>query len=113
MPECTTCGSHVTHEYVRVFGDNENSIDSCRNCRASTPEPDATDEEHEQLVRLEDREETGDREETEPDAAEAEGRDPSADPAEASGPSDDGDGVAEEQPGGRFGLGRLRSLFDQ
>lgn len=116
MPECTTCGTHVTHEYVRVFGDNENSVNSCRNCQASAPESDAEDKEHDRVVHLEevlgDQDDTGDEEETEPDATEVGERGPPADPVETTEASDDsGDKIAEEQTEGRFGLGRLRSLF--
>lgn len=35
MPQCTTCGSHLTKDYLRVFGDNEDGVDSCVHCTAS------------------------------------------------------------------------------
>jgi hypothetical protein len=43
MAECNHCESFVTDDYARVFGDNENRVDDCRNCptlRSSTEEPD-------------------------------------------------------------------------
>ena len=43
MAECNHCGSFVTDAYARVFGDNENRVDDCRNCptvRGSRDEPD-------------------------------------------------------------------------
>lgn len=103
MPECTTCGNHVTHEYVRVFGDNENSVDSCRNCRSSTRGRDADGGEADQVVHLEDIREdetvTGNDTRDGPNAAEH-------DTSEGGDDADDG-------AGDRFGLGRLRSLFDR
>ena len=32
MPACTACGSHLTTDYVRVFGDNDGTIDACPHC---------------------------------------------------------------------------------
>jgi hypothetical protein len=42
MAECDHCGSFVTDDYARVFGDNENRVDDCRNCptvRSTSEEP--------------------------------------------------------------------------
>ncbi|WP_432765139.1 DUF7563 family protein [Halobaculum marinum] len=32
MPECVTCGSHVTEQFARVFGDNRNVVHRCIAC---------------------------------------------------------------------------------
>jgi hypothetical protein len=32
MPACTACGNHLTTDYVRVFGDNDGTIDACPHC---------------------------------------------------------------------------------
>ncbi|WP_443984576.1 DUF7563 family protein [Halorientalis marina] len=32
MPECTTCGGHVSDGFVRVFGDGEGTVHACPNC---------------------------------------------------------------------------------
>ena len=32
MPECLTCGSHVTEQFARVFGDNRNTVRRCIEC---------------------------------------------------------------------------------
>lgn len=32
MPHCDNCGSFVTREYVRVFGSNDGTLDSCYEC---------------------------------------------------------------------------------
>lgn len=33
MPECRNCGSHVTEDYVRVFGkDGADTVDVCPEC---------------------------------------------------------------------------------
>lgn len=31
--ECLSCGAHVTPRFARVFGDNEDEIHGCPNCR--------------------------------------------------------------------------------
>ncbi len=33
MASCDRCGGYVSHDYVRVFGDNRNRIDACPDCR--------------------------------------------------------------------------------
>lgn len=117
MPECTTCGGHVTHEYVRVFGDNEDSIDSCRNCRASSREQDDEDVESDEVVYLEDVLGDEARQNQQSDA-EAEA-DRERDTATTGGGvatterGDPDDSPAESGSGGRFGLSRIRSLFAQ
>lgn len=35
MPECSTCKSYLTADYIRVFGDNDGEIDSCPNCSST------------------------------------------------------------------------------
>jgi len=32
MPECVTCGSHVTEQFARVFGDNSDVVRRCIEC---------------------------------------------------------------------------------
>ena len=32
MPECNSCGTFVTPQFVRVFGDNESEVFGCPNC---------------------------------------------------------------------------------
>lgn len=32
MPECVTCGNHVTEQFARVFGDNRNVVRRCIGC---------------------------------------------------------------------------------
>ena len=32
MTECAHCGSFVTQTFVRVFGDNEDTVHRCPNC---------------------------------------------------------------------------------
>lgn len=32
MPTCRNCGSHVTDQFARVFGDNEDTVHSCMGC---------------------------------------------------------------------------------
>lgn len=32
MRECLNCGSMVTGQFARVFGDNENELYACPNC---------------------------------------------------------------------------------
>jgi len=32
MPECQNCGSYVTRNFQRVFGDNQNNVQSCMDC---------------------------------------------------------------------------------
>ena len=33
MSKCMSCGGFVTDNYARVFGDNEDNVFDCRNCR--------------------------------------------------------------------------------
>lgn len=35
MTSCDRCGGYVSPDYVRVFGDNQNRIDSCPECRTN------------------------------------------------------------------------------
>lgn len=32
MPRCRNCDSHVTEQFARVFGDNEDSVHYCIDC---------------------------------------------------------------------------------
>lgn len=32
MPECVTCGNHVTEQFARVFGDNRDVVRHCIAC---------------------------------------------------------------------------------
>lgn len=32
MPECRNCGSHVTVQFARVFGDNADTVHNCMEC---------------------------------------------------------------------------------
>jgi len=32
MPRCTNCRSHVTVQFARVFGDNEDVVHECIDC---------------------------------------------------------------------------------
>lgn len=36
MPVCNDCGSQVTYNYARVFGDNENEVHGCLHCQSLT-----------------------------------------------------------------------------
>ena len=31
-PRCQNCGGHVTPQFVRVFGDNDDTVHACPNC---------------------------------------------------------------------------------
>jgi len=35
MPNCNSCGGHVTKQFVRVFGNNEDEVYGCGNCMAT------------------------------------------------------------------------------
>lgn len=32
MAECSNCGSHVTEQYVKIFGDRNDEVDTCLHC---------------------------------------------------------------------------------
>jgi hypothetical protein len=32
MPRCKNCGAHVTTQFARVFGDNEDTVHHCIGC---------------------------------------------------------------------------------
>lgn len=32
MPECPNCGHHLTNDYLRVFGDNNDDVVICMHC---------------------------------------------------------------------------------
>jgi hypothetical protein len=41
MKRCRNCGSTVTEDYARVFGDNDNRVHSCGNCEQNSRGVDA------------------------------------------------------------------------
>ena len=45
MARCNRCDSYVSRDYVRVFGDNKNSIESCPDCRSGW---DSGEQQHEE-----------------------------------------------------------------
>jgi hypothetical protein len=36
MPDCETCGGHVTERFQAVFGDNEGAVYACYECATHT-----------------------------------------------------------------------------
>jgi len=44
MKSCQGCGSPVTDDYARVFGDNDNQVSSCPDCGMTYRGPRATPE---------------------------------------------------------------------
>jgi hypothetical protein len=32
MPECESCGAHISEKYARVCGDNDDRVSACPNC---------------------------------------------------------------------------------
>ena len=32
MPQCRNCGSHVTVQFAKVFGDNQDTVHNCMSC---------------------------------------------------------------------------------
>lgn len=32
MPTCNNCGSYISKDFIRVFGDNDGTINRCLNC---------------------------------------------------------------------------------
>lgn len=36
MPACRNCGAHVTDQFARVFGDNEDIVHTCMGCGANS-----------------------------------------------------------------------------
>lgn len=47
MPECVTCGNHVTEQFARVFGDNHNTVHRCIACsRAADLDESPTGDDH-------------------------------------------------------------------
>lgn len=32
MPHCSNCDSHVTEQFARVFGDNQDQVHTCMGC---------------------------------------------------------------------------------
>jgi translation initiation factor 1 (eIF-1/SUI1) len=35
MPTCDNCGGHVSDQFVRVFGDENDAVHACLNCAAN------------------------------------------------------------------------------
>lgn len=35
MPECVTCGTHVSRQFARVFADEDDEIYACLGCTAN------------------------------------------------------------------------------
>lgn len=68
MATCYGCGGFVTDDYARVFGDNDDKVDDCRNCSKRRIESDDEDETEKRTVLLSDIEgrETPAEPETEP-----------------------------------------------
>lgn len=49
MPTCRTCGTHVTVQFARVFGDNEDTVHTCMGCGTTSmlgSRPNATARSH-------------------------------------------------------------------
>jgi hypothetical protein len=36
MPDCLNCGRFVTHEFARVFGDEQHRVSGCPDCTVGT-----------------------------------------------------------------------------
>lgn len=45
MPECATCGNHVTEQFARVFGDNRNHVRRCISCSRAADLDESPDDE--------------------------------------------------------------------
>ena len=43
MPTCNNCGAHVTVQFARVFGDNNDNVDRCLACTANAELDDTSD----------------------------------------------------------------------
>ena len=43
MPVCTNCGAHVTVQFARVFGDNEDTVTKCIACTPNAELDDTSD----------------------------------------------------------------------
>jgi hypothetical protein len=46
MPECLNCGAFVTHEFARVFGDEQHRVSGCPDCTIGTELKDGGATEH-------------------------------------------------------------------
>jgi Zn-finger nucleic acid-binding protein len=46
MARCNRCDSYVSRNYVRVFGDNDDSIGSCPDCRSGWDDGSEQEKEH-------------------------------------------------------------------
>lgn len=106
MAECTYCGGFVTDDYARVFGDNENRVDDCRNCPTRRPtQEEETDDGREVLLREVDetaaREQSGSSGRAQSPTTDR-AQSPTADRAEADGEETEGD---EESDRGRIQSG--------
>lgn len=94
MAECSGCNQFVTDDYARVFGDNNDVVETCRNCRSerSTDRGKSEAEAGGERVLLRDV------------------RDTSSD--DEGGSSDEATSAAgRTRKGSRFGLSTLRGVF--
>ncbi|WP_255194915.1 DUF7563 family protein [Halorarius litoreus] len=119
MSECMSCGGFVSDDYARVFGDNEDNVFDCRNCRTDRRRSAKEEEDDGEQVLLRSVRGTDEAYSTgrgsptattdDDTAAEsamdddATADDGSVEPATAERPSTDA--------GGQSGLGRLLSVF--
>ncbi|WP_420834404.1 DUF7563 family protein [Haloarcula marismortui] len=44
MPQCATCGHHVSEQFQRVFSDTKGEVYACPNCSANAGIGEATQE---------------------------------------------------------------------
>lgn len=44
MPTCRNCGEHVTVQFARVFGDNEDTVTKCIECVPNAALDETTDD---------------------------------------------------------------------
>ncbi|MUV86495.1 hypothetical protein GJ631_07915, partial [Natronomonas sp. CBA1123] len=49
MPECATCGDHVSVRFTRVFGDDEGVVYACPSCSTNAGIGEATRERNEYI----------------------------------------------------------------
>jgi hypothetical protein len=110
MAECMTCGDFVSDDYARVFGNNDNEIDSCRGCRADRG-TDQEEAEAEQPVLLRDVRGTDSNQvgrRAGVTSAAADGDEASPD---ATAEDTDADEAEDVDTSGRFGIDSIRSTI--
>jgi hypothetical protein len=111
MAECTYCGGFVTDDYARVFGDNENRVDDCRNCptRRPTQEEEADDDDGREVL-LREVDETAAEDDETAAREQRESRDRAPTPGtDRADRTDDG---AKAEADGESDRGRLQSGLD-